>query len=81
MVFHALTPFRDALARLNARQRMILQHARWLTWAVRENPPLARIPVRKVSEGGFAKLMSTPSGRHRAARWWERALDSVEDEE
>jgi hypothetical protein len=78
MVFHGFHPFRDPRKRLSLRQRMILQHAHWLGWALRENPPLPRIPVRKVSEGGFARLMSTPAGRYRAERWRERTLARVD---
>ena len=80
MVFHAFRPLRSVLARLSISQRMILQHARWLTWAMQSDLPQPRIPVRKVSDGGFAKLMSSPSGRRRAERWWDRALERVEDE-
>ena len=51
-------------------------HFRGRGWRGRSLP---RIPVRKVSEGGFARLMSTPAGRYRAERWWERTLDNLGD--
>jgi hypothetical protein len=58
-------------------ERMVMEHARWLSWALRHRPHLPRIPVRKVSEGGFARLMATHRGREFAAEWWEDALDRV----
>jgi len=48
-------------------------------WRGKRVERLPRIPVKKVSEGGFAGLMSTPAGRYRAERWWERALEQVDD--
>jgi hypothetical protein len=63
--------------------RMIREHSAWLTRMLttgsvgQGQPP--RIPVRKVSAGGFAKLMSTPSGRYRAERWWEKTLEKLDD--
>src|SRR5438093_1602389 len=55
---------------VNAAQTMIGEHSRWLTWALSGGfwgksraGALPRIPVRKVSEGGFAQMMSTPAGR------------------
>jgi hypothetical protein len=56
---------------------MILEHARWLSWAVRRGRHMPRIPVRKVSEGGFARLMTTRRGRQLAADWWEDALEKA----
>ena len=68
-------------ARLDAGRRMIREHSAWLTRMLgrRRTRGIPRIPVRKVSEGGFSKLMSTPNGRFRAERWWERTLQSLED--
>lgn len=62
---------------LNPGQRMILEHARWLSWALRHRRRLPRIPVRKVSEGGFARLMATRRGREFAADWWDETLEQV----
>jgi hypothetical protein len=84
MIFHGSNPFRH----LPAGQRMILEHAAWLTNALRLNgrarpgfllPDVPRIPVRKVNEGGFAAMMSTGSGRYRAERWWESTLDQMKE--
>jgi hypothetical protein len=72
--------------RISAAQRMIIEHSRWLTrmlslefWEKLRGGGMPRIPVRKVSEGGFARLMSTPAGRYRAERWWERTLEQLDD--
>jgi hypothetical protein len=63
---------------------MVREHSQWLSRMLRlgkgraaRQPP--RIPVRRVSEGGYSKLMSTPSGRHRAERWWLRTLEQMKD--
>lgn len=60
---------------LSPGERMVMEHARWLSWALRHRRRLPRIPVRKVSEGGFARLMATRRGRAFAADWWEDALE------
>lgn len=60
---------------LSPGRRMVLEHARWLSWALRRPRQLPRIPVRKVADGGFARLMATRRGRAYAADWWEDALD------
>lgn len=78
MIFRGFGPFRRR-APLTVGQRMILEHARWLTKALKRKNQLPRIPVRKVSEGGFVRLMATPSGRYRAERWWEKTLQHLDD--
>lgn len=55
------------------------QHSRWLTRAIQEERRYPRIPVRPVHEGGFDRLCATPAGREIARRWWEHALDLVDD--
>ena len=54
-------------------------HSRWLTRAVESGREYPRIPVRPVATGGFARLLARPNGMELAARWWERALDQVDD--
>lgn len=73
MIFPAFS-WRKRRSMLSTGQRMAMEHSAWLTRVLgsRHQPP--RIPVRKVSEGGFAAMMATPSGRFRAERWWERTL-------
>jgi hypothetical protein len=67
---------------------MVAEHSAWLTWAIglgfgrrrRDGwDCLPRIPVRRVADGGFARLMSTPGGRYRAERWWDKALGEQGD--
>lgn len=58
--------------------RMIREHSRWLTRAVRGNRSYPRIPVRRVSDGGFARLMSTRQGRRYAEQWWAGTLEKID---
>ncbi|MEM7229668.1 MAG: hypothetical protein AAF432_12725 [Planctomycetota bacterium] len=57
---------------------MIRDHGVWLTDALRTRPDVPRIPVRKVAEGGFAHLSTSPEGRRIAQHWWESALDQLD---
>lgn len=59
-------------------QRLIAQHARWLSRALRGKRRYPQIPCRKVSEGGFARLMATREGRKIAEGWWYHALDELD---
>lgn len=52
-------------------------HSAWLTWALSSGKRLPRIPTRRVSQGGFERMMSRPEGRARAERWWAGALERV----
>ena len=81
MIFPAFRWFGER-SRLPIAVRMVREHSLWLSRMLRgrrgtRQPP--RIPVRRVSEGGFSKMMSTPAGRHRAERWWERTLERMKD--
>lgn len=54
-------------------------HELWLERVLTgRHPEPPRIPVRKVSEGGFSRMLERPGGRERADRWWASALDRVE---
>lgn len=53
------------------------QHSRWLTDALESGDPFPRIPTRRADAGGFGKLLSLPSGRETAERWWRAALARV----
>ena len=83
MIFPAFRWTRDR-SPLPISSRMIREHSAWLTRMLRgaggRKARAPRIPVRRVSEGGFARLMSTPAGRYRAERWWERTLEKIRDE-
>jgi hypothetical protein len=54
-------------------------HSRWLTRAVEGRREYPRIPLRRADQGGFDRMMSTPEGRERAERWWNIALERVDD--
>lgn len=58
---------------------MRLAHERWLDRAIRAGKRYPRIPTREVSEGGFSAVMSTPTGRGEAERWWSGLFDAVDD--
>jgi hypothetical protein len=60
------------------RERMIHEHGSWLTEALQNRREFPQIPVRKVSEGGFARLSSSDEGRRIARLWWETALQKVD---
>lgn len=80
MIFPAFRWFGER-SPLPAGLRMIREHSAWLTRMLGRSGDrrVPRIPVRRVSEGGFAKMMSTPAGRHRAERWWDRTLEKIRD--
>ena len=84
MIFPAFRFARDRFG-IPAGLRMVREHSAWLTRMLggkggRKAPRKApRIPTRRVSEGGYSKLMSTSSGRYRAERWWERTLERMKD--
>lgn len=59
-----------------AAERARRVHSTWLTRALRGggNAHIPRIPVRRVSEGGFDPLLSTVEGREWAEAWWAETL-------
>ncbi len=50
-------------------------HSRWLSRAVQHGVRPPRIPVRKVTDGGWDALMSTPEGRAWADEFWQSAFE------
>ncbi|TVQ63658.1 MAG: hypothetical protein EA379_03425 [Phycisphaerales bacterium] len=65
----------DASTPPGERVRSAVEH--WLNWALTlPESRFPRIPLRRVSEGGFDDLLARPHGRRVAARWWARALDN-----
>jgi len=51
------------------------EHSLWLSRAMaRPDSATPRIPTRRVSEGGFSLLLSSPGGRERAEQWWMDAF-------
>ena len=59
------------------RVKMIEQSNAFLTWALAEDRHLPRIPRRRVSEGGFERLMQQPGARDAVNRWWSRTLSMI----
>lgn len=60
------------------RDRMIRQHSRWLSRMLRRRQAPVRIPLRRVSDGGYSRLMASEDGRQIAAQWWEAALQKLD---
>ena len=58
--------------------KLVRYHQRWLSRMLKSRRQPPRIPVRRVTEGGFAFLAARPEGRLLAETWWEQALDRVE---
>jgi hypothetical protein len=53
---------------------MIEETGVFLTWALREDRLLPRIPRRRVDQGGFTELMRGRMARIVVAHWWRRVL-------
>lgn len=64
--------------RIDPRQRMIDETSAWLTWALRTNDRIARIPARRVSDGGFSALLGVPMAKVAFDHWWGRTLDAID---
>jgi hypothetical protein len=78
-VFGRLFQRREDFLEAGAKARLL--HGNWLSRAVawqRERTP--RIPVRRVSEGGFDGLMRTREGRAWAEGWWASAWTRLDDD-
>lgn len=66
---------------LEAGARARLLHGSWLSQAMSGHlAGIPRIPVKRVSEGGFSGLMRTIEGRAWAERWWDSAWAYFDDE-
>ncbi len=59
-------------------ERMRRAHSEWLTAALRRGAKAPRIPVRRVSEGGWDSMMATEEGRAWAAEFWQGAIGDGE---
>lgn len=72
--------FWDRFRAESAGERARRIHQSWLTLAMRgEIGPFPRIPVRKVSEGGWDRIMRTPAGRRWADRWWRKTFQGMDE--
>ena len=61
------------------REQMLCETSTFLTWALARDRGLPNIPRRRVSEGGFARLLRQPGAREAIDRWWLRTLEIVAD--
>lgn len=69
--------FRGFISRLELdakAEAMRALHSRWLSRAVKHGSRPPRIPVRKVSDGGWGSMMATPEGRAWAEEFWQGAF-------
>ena len=66
---------------LEMGERARRSHSAWLTRHLDATPGPPRIPVRRVSRGGFGSMMDRPQGPGRAERWWRLVFERVELEE
>ena len=64
---------------MNARRRAIAETNAFLSWAMKNDEPMPRIPRRRVDRGGFADLLNRPNAAGIIACWWGKALDRVRD--
>ena len=62
----------------DASERFRAEHSRFLTFALRWPSRYPRIPTKRVSDGGFERLLARRSGREWADRWWTTAMDRVD---
>jgi len=66
---------------LSAGERARMLHGRWLSRALAQPRRVwPMIPLRRVSDGGFQRLMSSSEGRAWAEAWWDSTLAVVPDE-
>ena len=61
-----------------AGERARRLHSLWLTDAIASGRPQSRIPVRRVDDGGFARVSESGISCQRADRWWSLALEKVD---
>ena len=61
------------------RDQMLRETSAFLTWALNQDRDLPRIPRRRVSDGGFARLLRQPGARAAIDRWWVRTLEILSD--
>jgi hypothetical protein len=61
------------------RQEMIDDTSSFLSWALKGDHGLPRIPTKLASDGGFGQMMKVPGARKLASRWWAKAVDLLPD--
>jgi hypothetical protein len=55
-------------------------HEAWLTRALSSQRQYPRIPIRRVDQGGFDRLMSRPRGRKTADEWWDATFSRLDED-
>ncbi len=59
-------------------ERARREHSHWLTCAMADPARYwRRIPIRRVDQGGFDRLVATPAGRRWSDGWWSRTIEQV----
>lgn len=53
-------------------------HERWLSRAMVCEERYPTIPLRRVDQGGYSRLMEKRGGPELAAEWWRTAFDRIE---
>ena len=56
-------------------------HELFLSRALSSRKPYPRIPTKKVSLGGFDRMMGTAAGRDRAKAWWAIVFAGMDADE
>jgi len=64
---------------LDARRRAIAETNAFLSWALRTDQDLPRIPRRRADKGGFSQMLKRPGSTSIISYWWAKALDRVRD--
>lgn len=63
----------------DARRRAIAETSAFLSWALRSEQDLPRIPRRRVDRGGFTQMLKSPLAGKIITYWWAQALDRIRD--
>lgn len=64
---------------IDARRRAIAETNAFLSWAMKNQEPMPRIPRRRMDRGGFTELLRRPNAATIVACWWAKALDRIRD--
>ncbi len=61
------------------RRRMIAETGAWLTWALRHNVQVPKIPTIRVGQDdmGYTHRLRLPGARAAVKHWWDRAIYTV----
>jgi hypothetical protein len=59
---------------------MIRETNAFLTWALKQDRDLPRIPRRRVDQGGFTAILKQPMAKTIVQHWWGWVLEKLPDE-